>query len=157
MDLLAKVENLQTRVILARYCGSSRAAFMMRSSHPAHTKEAAAAHDAAVAEFARTMLHESSKGVLSSAMLAQAQLPLRLGGVGLTSASGSGEYAYFSAFSDSLRTLLGKDPLSGPISHRESNFVGTFVRTYFGGRPSSHVCFDPFHLSAWLYAAFDSS
>jgi hypothetical protein len=71
MDLLAKVEHLQTRILLARYCGASRAAFMMRSSHPAYTKEAAAVHDAAVAKFAVTMLHESSKGVLSASMLAR--------------------------------------------------------------------------------------
>ena len=120
MDLLAKVEHLQTRILLARYCGASRAAFMMRSSHPTYTKKAAAVHDAAVAKFAATMLHESSKGVLSASMLAQARLPLRLGGVGLTAASGSGSYAYFAAFSDALRTLLSIDPPAS-ISPSESD------------------------------------
>ena len=129
--LLRHLRHKQSRMLLLRYCATSRATFMLRASAPVVTKEAAAAYDTAVlAEVA------SLAGVpVSDLPLLQVQLPLRMGCLGLSSAESIRHAAFLGALNDVTGTLLrffpsvdvrgevGEGALSDTLEQMEISYV----------------------------------
>ena len=102
---------------------------MMRSSHPATTYKAAELHDKASKDILCSVLPGTSNGVLTEEMLAQARLPLRMGGMGFAQSAGSGENAFVAAFSDALRSLTHEgDDISTPIAENMNRLFSATPR-----------------------------
>lgn len=105
MQRLCHLENVQDRLLLARYCAVGRTAYMMRSAHPVVTSPAARMVDQEVVGLIRSFVFD---GDLTEAMIIQAGLPLRLGGLGLTPATGAGEYAYVASVTAAFNVITEK-------------------------------------------------
>ena len=128
LELVAKVPLVQDRLLLTRYCGVSRAGFMMRSTDPAATEEAAHLHDGAIQKVLQSMLPNSANGSITNRMMKQAELPLNQGGLGLTAAVGSGMRAYPAAFADAARNLT----LEGAKTEGE---LPTALKNFYHAKP----------------------
>ena len=81
---------------------------MTRSSHPSLVLEAAQTHDKAVKSVLATVLPECSNATVTPDMAKQASLPLRMGGLGLTSAVATSTGAYIASFGDAARTVSSR-------------------------------------------------
>lgn len=93
---LDRVRLKQSRMLLLRHCAVSRANFMLRSSAPDATLEAAGIYDAAILERVAALL----ECALDDLSPLQVQLPLRKGCLGLTSAVSIRDAAFLGALND---------------------------------------------------------
>jgi hypothetical protein len=100
---LRDMPGLQERLLLLRHCGVARATFMTRSAHPDVTNDAAKQHDDDVYSVLDSILPQGSKSTPEVWM--QASLPLREGGLGLTSAARTHDAAFIASFGDAAATL----------------------------------------------------
>ena len=100
------VPHLQCAWLLLLFCGAPRCTYMLRTLPPADTAAFATRHDAAVLSCLEMLLAGGEAGApLPATSARRAQLPLRMGGLGLGSAVQERHAAYWASWADTLRAL----------------------------------------------------
>ena len=120
LELLPTLPDLQVAWLLLLYCACPRAQYVLRILPPALTAAFAAEHDHSILSCLAQLLQveASSDSPLPALIARRAHLSLRLGGLGLRSASAHAPAAYFASWADSLRAIAGQDrPFSDSLLH----------------------------------------
>ena len=104
---LPHLQDLQASWLLLLYCASPRCNYQLRMLPPSVTHQFAQDHDAAVAGCLAEMLDCNPPPATA---LATVHLPLRYGGLGLTSASILATPAYWASWADALQVLGRQAP-----------------------------------------------
>ena len=117
------IPDLQAAWLLLSQCANPRANYLLRALPPAVTAEYAAAHDDALWECLCTLLDLDPTDPLPDLSYAQqvAQLPLRLGGLGLRSATRLAPAAHWASWADVLPMVGQRHPaVAAEITRRLS-------------------------------------
>jgi hypothetical protein len=109
LDVLPDVPDLQAAWLLLLFCAGPRANHWLRVVPPALAHNYATGHDGLLQGTLASLLHRRR---LSNQQKAVAQLPLRLGGLGLRSAGRTTTAAYWASWADALPVLRKKVPSS---------------------------------------------
>ena len=111
LDRLQSVPDLQSAWLILSQCASTRANFHLRSLQPSLTEEFAAEHDRSIWQSLKALLdREDSCGSDDERAKRIAQLPMRLGGLGLRSATRRREAAYLASWVDVLHMIQQRSP-----------------------------------------------
>lgn len=101
---LAAMGDVQTRLLLLRFCAVPVTNHMLRMSPPAYTATACKIHDAQVKKAVESVLTFGGR-VLDTLPWQRAVLPMRLGGMGLTSATETAGIAYAASLAQAAVNL----------------------------------------------------
>ena len=110
-DLLPKLPDLQSAWLLLLMCAAPRANHLLRTLPPCAAKYYAETHDEQQLEsLAALVRRDGFTGQNHRRTRCLAQLPLRMGGLALRSASRTSEPAYWAAWADALPVLRRRCP-----------------------------------------------
>ena len=110
-DLLPQLPDLQSAWLLLLMCAAPRANHLLRNVPPQLAQSYAEGHDGLQLQtLAALVRREGFGGQHNQRTRHLAQLPLRLGGLGLRSASRTSEAAYWAAWADALPVLRNRAP-----------------------------------------------
>ena len=109
LDKIPLVRDLQSAWLLLLHCAAARANYQLRSVRPSATEEYARTHDEGVWQCLATLLG-TDLGQCSVAVRELATLPLRLGGLGLTSAVRIRGSAHWGSWADCLPMIHERHP-----------------------------------------------
>ena len=110
LERIPALPSLQSAWLLLLMCASPRPNYLLRVLPPSQTEEFAASHDSAASACLRTLLGTEAPAHMSSLQQLQAQLPLRLGGLGLRSARRVRFAAHWASWADCLPVLRARLP-----------------------------------------------
>ena len=92
-------------------CAAPRSMYLLRTVPPSATDIFATAHDAAIGQCLATLLSGGDEPAhLSAVATRRAQLPLRMGGLGLSSARAHRHAAYWASWADTVTALRESHP-----------------------------------------------
>ena len=111
LDVLPTLPDLQCAWLLLYFCAVPRANYLLRNLPPAASLGYAHEHDDAIWGTLLVLLGVAAHGVAEASRLV-AQLPCRLGGMGLRSAVRTAPAAFWSAWADVLPILCSRFPAS---------------------------------------------
>ena len=100
--LLPSLPNLQTAWMLLLMCASPRSSYLLGTMQPSTTAGFAARHDRAIMDCLSELLGNDGPLHLDDQTLQRANLPLRLGGLGLRSAEAGRCAACWASWADTL-------------------------------------------------------
>ena len=127
---LPALQELQSAWMLL-LCAAPRCNYLLRTVPPSLTEEFAASHDAAISRCLAVLLAGGEEPLdLPSLSERRAQLPLRMGGLGLSSAREHRQAAYWASWADTVGALRKCHP--GTLA----NLMRPFSWTY---SPSRHA------------------
>ena len=111
-DALPELPDLQSAWLLLLFCASPRANHWLRVVPPEQAREYAQGHDKLMLETLGQLVHcrDLQKSRPRQTTEALAQLPLRLGGLGLRSAVRNSVAAYWASWADTLPVLQRRCP-----------------------------------------------
>ena len=109
LELLPTLPDLQCAWLLLYFCAVPRANYLLRCVPPSLCHRFALEHDEAIWRAFSSLLGEAHDGIAFTCRQI-AQLPCRLGGLGLRSAVRTSPSAYWSAWADVLPTLRSRFP-----------------------------------------------
>lgn len=106
IDSLKLSNTAQFKLALLRYCAVPLAGHMLRTTHPYLTGAAAEAHDGDIIDSFRRILNAPREEVFTPEVIAQIQRPVKLGGLGLSSAAKAAEAAYVASVVSTHKQVL---------------------------------------------------
>ena len=110
LDRIPGVQDLQTAWLLLLFCANARSTYQLRILPPHLTEGYAQSHDEAIAR-CLALLTTGSPDPIPDTSIATAQLPGRLGGLGLRSAARQRFAAHWASWCDSLPAIHQRAPL----------------------------------------------
>ncbi|CAE7941576.1 unnamed protein product, partial [Symbiodinium sp. KB8] len=134
-ELLARLpalQELQSAWMLLLLCAAPRCNYLLRTVPPSLTEDFAASHDAAISRCLAVLLAGGEEPLdLPSLSERRAQLPLRMGGLGLSSAREHRQAAYWAPWADTVGALRKCHP--GTLA----NLMRPFTDLALPGTPPS--------------------
>ena len=102
---IPRMPDLQAAWLLLLFCAAPRCNYLLRMLPPALTQAYAEAHDAAIRRCLSALLLQDADQQLPATPAEVASLPLRLGGLGLHSATRTRQSAYWASWCDALPVM----------------------------------------------------
>ena len=121
LQILPQLPSLQSAWLLLYFCGVPRLNHLLRTATPNQSLSAALLHDTHIIDAFRAMFDipghagwdVAVHGIEYATWVAQAKLPLRLGGLGLRDSQRLAPAAYWASWADSLTGLVNGFPAIG--------------------------------------------
>ena len=153
LQRIPHVPHLQSAWLLLLYCAAPRCVYLLRTLAPTDTADFAAQHDTAVRSCLATLLAGGGDtGTMPELSARRAQLPLRLGGLGLGSAERQRYAAYWASWADTLQVLRDRQPgvlaeLVRPLLDVEA--AGTPASTRAAAQAAEYLRAQGFRAPSW--------